>query len=236
MTDTNRFEEGMKAFENNDFEQALAIFTEESDKGCPLSSNGLGVAYENGLGIEKDLKKAKEFYELATSRDDNTGAFNLGLLYLNGIVVEKDIKNAIKYFRKSSDGGYTRATYNLGVIYKDITPNHKQAVHYFTKAANDGDLDAKLNLGLQYYFGKGVDKNMAKALELFIAGYREFSKGNYTSELIDTLRPEYEKVFRELCGLSESAIGAFTSDTNITEVSFEARDNKQKISNYTIQF
>ncbi len=232
---TEKYKEALEAIKNNDTEKALSIFKEESDKGCSSSAAELGLAYEHGLDVEKDLQKAKEFYELATSRGNIVGAFNLALLYLNGIGTDKDIKQAIKYFRQSSKGGYSRAFYNLGVIYKDIQPNHKNAIHYFTKASENGDIDAKLNLGLYYYFGKGTDKDMLKALELFISGYRGITKGNYTSELIDTLRSEYERVFRELCGLSESAIGAFSSTNNITEISFDARDDSGKISKYTIQ-
>ncbi len=233
---TEKYKEALEAIKNNDTEKALSIFKEESDKGCSSSAAELGLAYEHGLDVEKDLQKAKEFYELATSRDNSVGAFNLALLYLNGIGTEKDIKQAIKYFRKSSEGGYSRAFYNLGVIYKDIQPNHKNAIHYFTKASENGDLDAKLNLGLYYYFGKGVENNMNKALSLFVSGYVEASKEGYTSELKDTLLPEYERVFRELCGLSESAIKGFTVDANITEMSFDAKENNNKVSNYTIQF
>ena len=235
MITDNRHKEAMEALKNNDTTKALAIFKEESDKGCPSSAAELGLAYEHGLGIEKDLHKAKEFYELATSRNNSVGAFNLALLYLNGIGTEKDTKQAIKYFRKSSEGGYSRAFYNLGVIYKDIQPNHKNAIHYFTKASEMGDLDGRLNLGLYYYFGKGTEKNMNKALSLFISGYIEASKESYTSELKDTLLPEYERVFRELCGLSESAIKGFTIE-GISEISFDARDNKGNISKYTIQW
>ncbi len=232
-----RLELAVKAFDEENYVEAIKIFQEESDNGCDFSTNRLGVMNEYGLGTEENLQNAKKLYELSAEKGSSFGMYNLGMLYLNGKGVNKDIKQAIIHLRKSSDKGYTLATYNLGAIYKDEKPNHKQAVHYFQKAAEDGYQRAIQNLGLYYYFGEGVEMDMKKALSIFISGYVSANKDDVSLADPDNeaIVSEYERIFRELCGLSESAIKGFVVD-GITEISFDARNNNGKISKYTIEF
>jgi len=234
--DKERLASAKKAFDEKNYTEAIKIFQELGSKGCDVSNNTLGIMYEYGLGTEENLHKAKKFYELAAEKGNILGFYNLGMAYMYGKGVDKDIRQAITYLRKASDGGYTMASYNLGAIYKDVKPNHKQAVHYFQKAADDGDPSAIQNLGLYYYFGHGVKMDMKKALSIFISGYISANKANYSPEhpVYGSLVSEYERIFRQLCGLSESAIKGFIVD-GITEISFDARNNKGKISKYTIK-
>ena len=43
-----------------DYEKAITLFTEAAHLGCADGYYGLGVCYAEGLGVEKDRKKARE--------------------------------------------------------------------------------------------------------------------------------------------------------------------------------
>ncbi len=44
--------------------------------------------------MEKNLKKATQYYKKACVSKESLGCFNLGVLYQNGEGVEKDLKKA----------------------------------------------------------------------------------------------------------------------------------------------
>src|SRR5437660_454036 len=53
----------------------------------PIAINCLGIMYERGLGVEKNLKKAKELYEKAIKLGYSTAINNLAAMYYKGIGV-----------------------------------------------------------------------------------------------------------------------------------------------------
>ena len=40
-------------------------FRKSSEQGNPNAHNNVGICYEEGLGVEKDLVRAKSYYKLA---------------------------------------------------------------------------------------------------------------------------------------------------------------------------
>ncbi|MCV6609038.1 MAG: sel1 repeat family protein [Campylobacterales bacterium] len=91
----------------------------------------LGNLYINGEGVEKDITKAIEYYELA---DDNTHAlYNLGYAYAS----LNDYKQAIYYYKRSGRKNNQMANYALGEIYKNgygVKQNFQEAIKYYKRA------------------------------------------------------------------------------------------------------
>jgi uncharacterized protein len=90
----------------------------------------LGLAYENGLGVQKDPQKATEFYKLSNTKN----AFvRLGYLHF----VEKDFTKAHEYFLNSdSPDGY----FYIGLMHLDgvgLPQNKKLALEFFEKSGNE---------------------------------------------------------------------------------------------------
>ncbi len=83
---------GIKSYEKQDFSKAKGYF----EKACDLNNGGgcsnLGVLYQNGQGVEKDLIKAAYFYSKACDLNNGRGCGNLGVLYHNGDGVKRDSK------------------------------------------------------------------------------------------------------------------------------------------------
>ncbi len=61
----------------------------------------MGVLYQNGQGVEKDLTKASYFYSKACELKEGDGCGALGGLYYNGDGVKQDFKKAVALFKKA---------------------------------------------------------------------------------------------------------------------------------------
>jgi len=60
-----------------DRQKACQLWRKAGELGCTKAYYNLGVAYDNGYGVEMDKKKAKHYYELATMGGDITARHNL---------------------------------------------------------------------------------------------------------------------------------------------------------------
>ncbi|KAL7720403.1 hypothetical protein QTN25_002440 [Entamoeba marina] len=134
----------------------------------PKAYNELGNIYYDGIIIEKDIKKAIEYYENAGNQNDVDALNNLGKIYQDGDGVQKDIKKAIEYYEKAANQNFSYALFNLGILYRDgdgVKKDIKKSIEYFEKAANKNDLDALYELGNIYYEGDGVQRDIKKGIE-----------------------------------------------------------------------
>ena len=61
-----------------DQERANELWLKAGELGCATAHSNLGIAYENGFGVEVDKKKAKHYYELAAMSGDIKARHNLG--------------------------------------------------------------------------------------------------------------------------------------------------------------
>ncbi len=86
---------GMLSYDKQDFSKARKYFEKACDLKDSRGCGALGLLYENGEGVEKDLIKVAYFYTKACDLKDGSGCFNLGTLYL-----EKDSKKLPLCLRK----------------------------------------------------------------------------------------------------------------------------------------
>ncbi|MFA8033228.1 tetratricopeptide repeat protein [Helicobacter pylori] len=103
------FNLGMLSYDKQDFSKARKYF----EKACDLNNGGgcsnLGVLYQNGQGVEKDLIKAAYFYSKACELKEGDGCGALGGLYYNGDGVKQDSKKVAALFEKACKLGYKKA-------------------------------------------------------------------------------------------------------------------------------
>ncbi|MBC8284143.1 MAG: sel1 repeat family protein [Nitrospinae bacterium] len=89
--------------------------------------------------VERDNKKALEYYIKACDSDYMTGCTNGGiLLALKGTPYSKDFKQARKMFDKACEAGEDQSCFNLGTLnYKE--GRQKKAIKYYKKACGMGN-------------------------------------------------------------------------------------------------
>ncbi len=84
----NMYDEGMEFFEQKDYDRAFARFQVSGEvRGYAPSQNMLGVCYRDGLGTERDLEKAEEYFSLSAAQDYAPAQENLASLSSENIPV-----------------------------------------------------------------------------------------------------------------------------------------------------
>jgi len=78
-----------------------SIETYERALDCPFTYGHLGICYQHGVTVEKDIKKALEFYTIGIEKKDPVCMYLKGLLLLEG-----DEEGAMSLIDKSTMMGY----------------------------------------------------------------------------------------------------------------------------------
>lgn len=138
--------------------------------GIAADQNRLGVMYENGRYVKKDLHQAVNWYEKAAEQNNAWGLYNLGECYYSGKYFNQDYIMARELYEKAAKQNHSEAQNKLGIIYNNgygIDMDEVEALKWFEKAANNGFHWAQSNLANMYYNGEGTEKNYQKAYELY---------------------------------------------------------------------
>ncbi|GJQ80750.1 hypothetical protein Trydic_g9342 [Trypoxylus dichotomus] len=125
--------------------------------------------YSTGI-LDNDLI---EYYQLLAEKGDVQAQVGLGQLYYQGgRGVELDYKKALHYFTQAANAGNSNAMAYLGKIYLDGSDEIKQsndtALKYFKKASDLNNPVGLSGLGLMYLYGRGIEKDYAKAQKYFL--------------------------------------------------------------------
>jgi TPR repeat protein len=111
------FEDGMTALQDKDFQGAVAVFGPLAAEGNGDAQFMLGVLHENGLGLQKDLSAAANWYLKAAEAGVASAQYNIGVFYQLGTGVAADPREALKWQSRAAEQGHHRAQNNLGTMY-----------------------------------------------------------------------------------------------------------------------
>lgn len=89
------------------------FYHNEAEKGDAAACSNVGICYENGIGVARDLKKAVKWYIIAADNGDNVAQNNLGMCLERGRGIKKNIKEALRMYCLSAEGGNIRAKFNI---------------------------------------------------------------------------------------------------------------------------
>ena len=112
-----------------DYTKALELFHRAGELDCASANNNIGNAYLRGDGVERDLKQAKHYWELAAIGGNVAARYNLGCL-------EEDAGNtsiSLKHFMIAAGCGHdlslkvVRELYMNGHATKDDYANALRA-------------------------------------------------------------------------------------------------------------
>ena len=76
----------------------------------------LGLCYYQGIGVEKDVKRAVELYRQGVGPTPWGAMTNLVFCNHQGIGVEKDLKRAVEFYRQGGEAGNKMARVPLAVL------------------------------------------------------------------------------------------------------------------------
>ena len=108
------YEKAIDAYNKGDYKTSAKLILPLAKKGFAKAQYNLGVMYEKGKGVEKNLNKAKKWFQFAAEQGLAKAQYNLGLIYGKGKGVDKDYSKAIKWMTLAADQGNGKAQTNLG--------------------------------------------------------------------------------------------------------------------------
>ena len=157
--------------------KAINLALNAAEKGYPPAENLIGVFYFNGIGLEKNLDKAIEYFKKAATQCLPDGQFNLARFFENGYGnVEVDLNKAIFLYIKAIKQGHIPARYHLGnIFYK----HHIQFKNYILYKDN-------INL-VKNYYDTFLEKYGLKNNSIFNDYVNNHAAGNIFKEHITNL-------------------------------------------------
>lgn len=148
------------------------------NKALPIAKEGhydaqgyLGDIYRLGKLGKPDYSEAAKWYKLAADQGGAYEAYRLALLLKDGEGVSKNTREAYKYFKKAADRGKADAYFYVAYLLSEgdgVNKDLKEARRWYEKAlAEQPTSSVQNNLALMYQRGKGGERDLTKAKELF---------------------------------------------------------------------
>lgn len=103
----------------------------------------LGAAYDNGLGVKRDIDKALHWYQKAAEQGLAEAQFNLAHLM---VTEEISAVAAAEWMEKAANQGMVDAQYLMGVIHFEgigVEADDAKAITWLRKAAKRGHAEAR---------------------------------------------------------------------------------------------
>jgi uncharacterized protein len=126
-----------------DHAEGLRCLREAAQKGDTWGMFGLGIAYEEGKGVDENLDEALVWYQKSASAGNIQGMIKSAQLLRQ----KRRFNEAIVWLRRGIEAGdsYWRATMRLADMYEageGVPRDHNEAVRLYELADNAGELDA----------------------------------------------------------------------------------------------
>lgn len=148
-------------------ESTFLSYLAKANSGDADAQYQVGLCYENGNGVAKDMKKSWEYFTMAFQQ----GQPDALCVFANHAVCMNDYMTAFKYFKTAADQGLAYAQSNVGVYYMNgvgVERSINKGLEYFTLAANQGFALALTNLASFYLNGHHVEKDEKKAFIYYL--------------------------------------------------------------------
>jgi TPR repeat protein len=136
-----------------------------AESGDAVAQLRLGLAYQNGRGVEHDDTEAVGWLRKSAEQGNPHAQVQLGVAYCKGQGVRQDFSEGLKWYRKAAEQGDALGEVNLGGLYEvglGVAKDDNEAVGWYLKSAAQGNPHGEFNLASMYLDGKGVPKDDAK--------------------------------------------------------------------------
>lgn len=116
-----------------------------AEAGDAEAAFALGLAFEHGRGVARDLAAAAAWYRRAAEAGEARAQNNLGWLYQTGAGVARDYRAAAAWYRRAAAQDQRDALGNLGLLYDQglgVPRDRPRALALLRRAASLGDREA----------------------------------------------------------------------------------------------
>jgi len=99
--------------------RAFQLFSGAAQKGDPQAAYYLGMMYQNGMAVARNVKAAAHWLQFAASRQSPAAMYALAKLYLAGDGVKRDDQAARRWIEKAADLEYPEAVMAMAIGLRD---------------------------------------------------------------------------------------------------------------------
>ncbi|MBY0431135.1 MAG: sel1 repeat family protein, partial [Rhodospirillales bacterium] len=135
-----------RAMQQHDYASALREWRPVAEQGDAAAQYNMGVIHYNGLGIERDIPAAIQWFEKAAAGDNVPAMSLLGALYLSGQAGKSDPGRTFRLLLDAAKKGDATAQYNVGSLYasgQGVPVNLVQAWVWVSAAERNGVIEAQ---------------------------------------------------------------------------------------------
>jgi murein DD-endopeptidase MepM/ murein hydrolase activator NlpD len=133
--------DAQSAYDNGQFGEARRIWVPLAEAGDAEAQFRLGLLFDLGQGVRKDLATAYMWYRRAAEAGLAQAQFNVAVMQDSGLVGPRNTVEAARWYRKAAVQGHHRAQYNLAQLYASgdgVPSNIAKAKAWYRVAAHGG--------------------------------------------------------------------------------------------------
>ncbi len=150
--------------------EAAGMFRMAADAGYPDAQFGLAEMFFNGIGMDRDIGKAKELYEKAAESGNIPALFRLGGIF-SEVEGMEDLPRAFSCMKRCAEARFPPAFGVLGDMYyygAGTEVNPKEAINWYRVSAAAGDPGSMFKVGCMCRSGTGTEKDDDAADAMFM--------------------------------------------------------------------
>lgn len=169
--------QGKAAMQLKRYDEAAARFGKLARAGNPVAQFYMGRLTAMGLGVEQDVPKAVEWFQLAARQGHVEAQAVLGFHYMEGLGVARSYAEAARWSVLAADRGHGGAAYNLAKMYATGGPGlaaDRAAAEKWAKVATAKGFPDALRAHAE------PPRRSAEAVAIFKDGERLFNAGDMT--------------------------------------------------------
>ncbi len=130
-----------------------------AELGDPISQNNVGHMYDNGIGTEKNIQKAFEWYVKASDQNQVNAMTSKASFYLDGEIVDQNYSTAFKIYKKAANLKYEESAF-----FKMAKKENQDYQTLFLQNQSR----AIYALGLMYEKGQATNIDYSEAKKLYV--------------------------------------------------------------------
>lgn len=164
------------------YEKAFEYY--QSAEKQNVISEGIGLCYEYGLGVEENETEAFKYYTLAANDGYTAAKYRLGLCYKYGRGTTKNLTEAYRWLAEAAEEKNFNSIYETAMMLingEGTAVDYEKGIEMLKQIAEDDHDDAQFELGNCYLTGKGVAEDETQAMYWY---QRSADNGNEQAQKI----------------------------------------------------
>jgi TPR repeat protein len=174
---------GYAEFKMAHYATARRIWEALDERNFGEAAFNLGLLYEDGLGVEKNIDRALSYYRRGAANGSAKAVFRVGIVYWLGTpdIPKNEIEGrrylslaaaggdqeAARYLKEAASPGSATSDAVIGADRAMAEGRPADAIRLLTEAADAGVARAQTRLAWHYETGRAVERNLEKAAYWF---------------------------------------------------------------------